>query len=394
MYKKQFDRLDEIIDETMDSIKSSVDEVKDISNFARGEYLELEEEFMRLKIEATDLIDRVESLESQYKASRNKLLTINRNYDTYTEAEMRDIYEETDRLRLQLAVEKERESHLIQRRNELEIYLKSIRKISEKADKLSNNFDVAYGVLSGDLRQLTDTIDDMQAKEIWGLKVIQAQESERKRIARDMHDGPAQNLSNLVIKTELCIKLLDKDIGRTKLELQNLKAHIRTTIDETRRMIYNLRPMSIDDLGLVPTLERLIDKVQEEATSLSIDFVVNENSVYHHADIDSVINLTLYRICQEAMNNIVKYAEASNVTIELTYDVDAIDLQIIDNGIGFVIEALKLNLADNKGFGLSMMRERANLLNSDFTIISEIDQGTSIHIRVPLLDKEEKHEQN
>lgn len=392
MYKKQFDRLDEIIDKTIDSIKNSVDEIKDISDFARGEYLELEEEFMKLKIEATDLINRVEELETQYKVSRNKLLMVNKNYEAYSEAQMREIYEETDQLRLQLAVEKEREMNLIQRRNELEIHLKSVRKISEKADKLSNDFDVAYSVLSGDLKQITDKIDDIQTKEIWGLKVIQAQELERKRIARDMHDGPAQSLSNLVIKTELCIKLLDKDIDRTKLELQNLKAHIRSTIDETRRMIYNLRPMSIDDLGLVPTLNRLFEKVMEE-NPLSIDFLVKENSTYHHSEIDSVVNLTLYRICQEALNNVVKYSEASSVEVELVFEEEAIDLMIIDNGIGFVVEELKLNMEDNKGFGLSMMRERANLLNSDIKIISEIDKGTSIHIRVPLVDnKEESNE--
>ena len=391
MYKKQFDRLDEIIDKTIDSIKNSVDEIKDISDFARTEYMELEEEFMKLKIEATDLIDRVENLEKQYKVSRNKLLMINKNYEDYTEEQMRDIYDETDLLRVQLAVEKEREMNLIQRRNELELHLKSVRKISQKADKLSNDFDTAYSVLSGDLKQITEKIDDFQNKEIWGLKVIQAQELERKRIARDMHDGPAQSLSNLVIKTELCLKLLDKDIDRAKLELHNLKGHIRSTIDETRRMIYNLRPMSIDDLGLIPTLERLVDKVKEE-NHLNIDLKIKKCKTCDPSNIDSVINLTLYRIAQEATNNIIKYAKATSVSVELTYENEAIDLMIIDNGVGFIVKELKLNLIDNKGFGMSMMRERANLLNSKINIISEIDKGTSIHIRVPLIDKEESHE--
>lgn len=391
MYKKQFDRLDEIIDKTIVSIKNSVAEIKDISDYARTEYMELEEEFMKLKIDATDLIDRVENLEKQYKVSRNKLIMINKNYDDYTEEQMRDIYDETDMLRVQLAVEKEREMNLIQRRNELELHLKSVRKISEKADKLSNDFDVAYSVLSGDLKQITEKIDDFQDKEIWGLKVIQAQEVERKRIARDMHDGPAQSLSNLVIKTELCLKLLDKDIDRAKLELHNLKAHIRSTIDETRRMIYNLRPMSIDDLGLIPTLERLVDQIKEEH-QFNIELKVKQCRTCEPSHIDPVINLTLYRITQEALNNVIKYAKATIVSVELTYEKDAIDLMIVDNGVGFVVKELKLNLIDNKGFGMSMMRERANLLNSKINIISEIDKGTSIHTRVPLADKEESHE--
>ncbi len=391
MYKKELGRLDEIIDKTIDSIKNSVDEIKDISDFARCDYMELEEEFLKLKIEATDLINRVESLEIHYKVSQNKLLVVNKNFEDYTEEQMRDTYEETDQLRLQLAVEKERETNLIRRRNELVLHLKSVRKISEKADKLNKNFDFAYSILSGDLKQMSNKMGDKQTKELWGLKVIQAQELERKRIARDMHDGPAQSLSNLVIKTELCIKLLDKDIDRTKLELQNLKANIRSTIDETRRMIYNLRPMSIDDFGLIPTLNRLIEKLIDEE-GLQIEFLVEETKNYDSSSINSVINLTLYRITQEALNNIVKYADASTVRIELTYEPEAINLLISDNGVGFVVEEQKLNLQDNKGFGLSMMRERADLLNGEMNIISEIDKGTSIHTRVPLIDKEESNE--
>lgn len=393
MYKKQFDRLDEIIDKTIDSIKNSVDEIKDISNYARNEYIELEVEFMKLKIEATDLINRVEGLESQYKTSRNDLLVINRDFEKYSEDEMKAIYEKTDHLRVLLAVEKEREMNLIQRRNELELHLRTVRKISEKAEKLSNDFDMAYGVLSGDLKTITDKIGVIQNKEIWGVKVIHAQELERQRIARDMHDGPAQSLSNLIIKTELCIKMMDKDIDRTKMELQALKANIRSIIDETRHMIYNLRPMSIDDLGLVPTLERLIDKVREDET-FTVGFNVTDRSTRNHTKVDPMINMTLYRITQEALNNICKYAYATYTSIEILYEDEAIELTIIDNGIGFDVGSIGLNLDDNKGFGIFMMKERANLLNSEINIISEIGKGTSIHVRVPLKDKEENHEQD
>jgi len=391
MYKKQFDQLDEIIDKTIDSIKDSVKEIKDISDFARQEYLELEEEFLRLKIEATNLIDRVDSLERKYKLSKSKLLLVNKNFNNFSQEEMQEIYEATDKLRVDLAVEKEREMNLIKRRNELELHLKYVRKISEKADKLSYNFDVAYSVLSGDLKKITEKMDDIQNKEIWGLKVIEAQEIERQRIARDMHDGPAQSLSNLIIKTELCIRLLDIDIDRTKLELQTLKMYIRGTIDETRRMIYNLRPMSIDDLGLIPTLERLIEKMSEDM-GFTIEFNVMECDDYPMDEIDPVINLTLYRITQEALNNVSKYSKATRVSVDLTYEDSGIELEITDNGIGFEVGDMKLRLEDNKGFGMSMMRERANLLSSVFKIVSKVGKGTSIHIRVPLISKEERHE--
>lgn len=390
MYEIKFDRLDNIIDRTIDSIKKSVDEIKEISVFAKKEYMDLEDEFLRLKIEATDLIDRVEELENKYKISKTKLLLVNKNYDDYSENQMRIIYEETDNLRVAVAVEKEREINLIQRRNKLELHLKQIGRISEKADKLSNDFDTAYSVLSGDLKEITEKIGDIENKEILGLKIIEAQEIERQRMAREMHDGPAQSLSNLVIKTEICIKLIDKDIERTKVELQVLKQHIRSTIAETRRMIYNLRPMSIDDLGLIPTMDRLIEKISSKL-GYDINYSVINKVGIKERDVDPLITLTLYRMTQEALNNIVKYSKATAVEVNLSFQSERIVLDITDNGIGFIVDSIKLNMDNSKGFGVSMMRERANLLNGELKIVSEENKGTSIHIKVPLVVKEEKN---
>lgn len=389
MYNKENKRLDIIIDTTIGSIETSNNEIKEISHFAKKEYQELEDEFLRLRIEASDLIDRVEKLDKEYRISKSRLIVINKNYDEYTEKEMKDIYEKTDALRIQLAVEKEREMNIIKRRNELEIHLKSVRKIAEKADKLSSDFEIAYGVLTGNLKQITEKIDDIQNKEIWGLRVIQAQEAERRRIARDMHDGPAQSLSNLILKSELCLKLLDKDIDRARLELQTLKTLIRGTIDDTRRLIYNLRPMSIDDLGLTPTLERYIDKI-EEKNDFSIELKVKFNNKGKNENISEIISLTVFRIVQEALNNIQKYAKADQVILEISFNEKEIDVTIQDNGIGFDVNNIHTSLKDDKGFGLPMMKERVNLLLGKFVIMSELEKGTVIHINLPIEHKEEK----
>jgi two-component system sensor histidine kinase DegS len=384
MYKNKSDQLDKIIKQTIESIDMSQQEIKEISLFAKKEFMDLEDEFVRLKIEASETIDTVEELEIQLQESKQKLLLVNKDYQSYSEDYMKKIYEETDRLRVDLAVQREKEISIIKRRNELELHLKSIRNISEKADRLSNDFEMAYGVLTGDLMKITEKIDDMQNKEIWGIKVIEAQEIERKRIARDMHDGPAQYLSNLIIKTELCIKLLDKDIDKTKLELQSLRALIRSTIDETRRLIFNLRPMSIDDLGLIPTLERFIDKISSEH-DLDIELLVHYDINEKMAD---VITLAVYRIIQEAVNNVVKYAEATKVVVELTIDADNfLEVSVRDNGVGFDIDDTWLNLKNNKGFGISMMKERTNLLLGQFSIVSNNQNGTVISSRIPLEHK-------
>lgn len=385
MYNEKIAKLDEIIENTIKSINESNDEIKEISRYAKKEFLDLEEEFLKLKIEANSIIDKVEELEKAYKIKRAKLLVINKNFTSYTEEQMKQIYDETDKLRLDLAVEKEREMNIIRRRNELEVHLKSVRNIAEKADKLSNNFDMAYSVLSGDLKKITKEIDVFQDKEIWGLKVIEGQELERERIARDMHDGPAQSLSNLIIKTELCVKLLDKDIDRTRLELQTLKSYIRSTIDETRRLIYNLRPMSIDDLGLIPTIERHVDKLLDEV-DFSIDLNVEFKNENKKENINSIISLTIFRILQEALNNIKKYADATKVMIDIIFLDDNLEITVTDNGIGFDINNVKLNFEDNRGFGLSMMKERTNLLSGDLKIISQENKGTVVNVKIPIVN--------
>lgn len=382
MFINEMNKLDNIINKTLNYIDSSKEEVVEISTFINDQYIKLEEEFIKLKQDAEDIIKKVNELEIMLAKSRSRLLKVNKEHDRYTEEEMKRVYEETDKYRIQLALEYNREKNVIQRRNELEIHLKTIKKIADKANNLNNNFQFAHNVLSGDLNEISNDMDNIQSKEIWGLKVIEAQEVERQRISREMHDGPAQSLSNLILKVELCIKLLDKDINRTRLELQSLKSIIRGTIDEARRMIYNLRPMALDDLGLIPTLERYIDKVR-----CDVDFNIEFEVLECQEDINSVISLTLYRIVQEALNNARKYSNARNVLVMLKYSFNrCIELTITDDGDGFDLDNIKLNMENNRGFGISMMRERTNLLMGHYNIRSEIGSGTSIYVKIPVLD--------
>lgn len=274
---------------------------------------------------------------------------------------------------------------IIKQRNELEVRLKNAKMIYEKADKLSNEFKIAYGFLSGDLNQITKEVDDMQNKEIWGIKVLEAQERERKRIARDMHDGPTQNLSNLILKTELCIKLIDKDVDLAKLELHSLKKLIRSTINETRRLIHNLRPMSLDDLGIIPTLERLVDEVRAEG-SFKIEFR-HEKKI--EGTLDPILTTTIYRICQESFNNIKKHSLATEVIIDMYINEEKVKVNIKDNGVGFDINNIKLNYDDNRGFGISIMRERTNLLLGEFKLESIISVGTNITVNIPTMLRRE-----
>lgn len=217
-----------------------------------------------------------------------------------------------------------------------------------------------------------------------GINVLETQENERKRIARDLHDSTVQNMTNIMHKTELCMRLIDIDPIRAKLELQTMVQTIKTTINDMRNIIYDLRPMSIDDLGLVPTIEKYIKEIN---ASKDVDIVlkVKNEQGDNTKEVLSIINLTLFRIIQEATNNSIKHGKVSKIIIDLEYLKDFIILTICDDGIGFNNETCIVDGANIlSGFGLSIMKERVLLLAGEIKIESNDKNGTKIFVKVPL----------
>ncbi|WP_097015082.1 sensor histidine kinase [Anaerocolumna aminovalerica] len=225
-----------------------------------------------------------------------------------------------------------------------------------------------------------NSINLNQIDSSFGISALESYENERKRIARDLHDSTVQNLTNLIYKTELCTKLIDIDSVRAKLELQTMIRTIKGTIADMRNIIYDLRPMSLDDLGLVSTIEKYINE-KKSSHNVNIEFKVNEEKY----DVLPIINLTIFRIVQEATNNAIKHGKAKKILIDLFYDDDSIVLTINDNGIGFNESSPKVSDGKiNSGFGLSIMKERVLLLSGQLNIESGYNKGTKIKVVVPI----------
>lgn len=230
-----------------------------------------------------------------------------------------------------------------------------------------------------------DEHEQTMDNEYYRLTLLETQENERQRISRELHDSTVQSLTSLVHKTELCSKLLEMDPVRCKLELMMMSRTLREIINDMRHMIYNLRPMSFDDIGLDITIERTLDKIRNEETK-NISFSV-EGEPYQ---IKPVIGITILRIVQEACNNAVKYADASIISVKLVYKENEIIISIEDDGKGFDVEHLDTSSRnDNSGFGLSMMKERVYLLSGKIDISSKVNEGTKIRVIVPIVNKEE-----
>lgn len=377
-------RLNEILISAIDSIKNSQGEIIEIVNYSRDEYKNLKEELGKLQSRITTVIKETERLEFLAKKSRQSLSLKSKNYEKYGEEEIRKAYKLADEIRIDLLLKREEEKNLLERRNELELRLKSAYEVYNKAERINKQISVASEYLMGNMDNIAIAVDEIGKKHYLGIKIIEAQEEERLRVARDMHDGPAQSLANVVVKAELCEKLLEMDKDRVKTELQSLKTIIRGTLRDVRKIIYDLRPMSLDDLGLIPTLERFIS-IFEEDTKIITNLKIYGN----FKDIEHAIQIAFFRIIQESLSNIRKHSRATTASIVLEKSLTQINLSIIDDGVGFEPDGDKEDFNPLlSGYGLMSIRERVELLNGKFNIASSSGMGTKLSISIPLIEED------
>jgi two-component system sensor histidine kinase DegS len=210
-------------------------------------------------------------------------------------------------------------------------------------------------------------------------RVIKAQEEERRRVARDIHDGPAQMMANAVLQVEIVEKLLDRDPPAAASEMKDLRRIINDSLKDLRRIIFDLRPMILDDLGLAPALRRYTDDFSSRH-SLPVKMKV----LGVETRIDPIVEVALFRIVQEALHNARKHALASRVVVTLGYGPDAVGVSIEDDGKGFDPTGVSRNWGQSDKFGLSGMRERAKLFGGSLDVYTAPWEGTKITVRIPV----------
>lgn len=204
--------------------------------------------------------------------------------------------------------------------------------------------------------------------------LVNAQETERQRLSRQIHDGPAQALSNFILQTEIAMRLMDVDSSQAREELNNLKASAMGTFQKVRNFIFELRPMMLDDLGLVPTVRRYVDAFKEQ-TGLDINLTVTGNE----RRLEPYVEVMLFRAIQELLGNAARHSQATLVRILLDMAPERIRVSVDDNGKGFDPDSLQ----QGNNLGLRLIRERAEMLGGSFEIDSNIGKGTRISFSVP-----------
>jgi two-component system sensor histidine kinase DegS len=204
--------------------------------------------------------------------------------------------------------------------------------------------------------------------------IVNAQEAERQRLSRQMHDGPAQALSNFILQTEIAMRLLDIDPAQAKEELGNLKTSAMTTFQKVRNFIFELRPMMLDDLGLTPTLKKYADAFKEQA-GLDVSLTVTGTE----RRLEPYLEVMIFRAVQELLGNASRHSQASMVKVKVDLGNDLVRVSVDDNGKGFDPETLR----EANNLGLKLIRERAEMLGGNFEIDSAAGSGTRISFSVP-----------
>jgi two-component system sensor histidine kinase DegS len=211
--------------------------------------------------------------------------------------------------------------------------------------------------------------------------LINTQEAERQRLSRQMHDGPAQALSNFIVQTEIAGRMFEIDQNKAKEELEKLKNISMSTFQKIRTYIDELRPMMLDDLGLVPTLKRYLMNLKEQ-TGIEI----SNNISGADQKVESFIEIFIFRAIQELVGNSVKHnlENASKVKIDVNLAIEsaAIKVMIKDNGKGFDTNSLK----ESGGLGLRLLQERVDMLGGHINIKSSPDKGTEVSLQIPVSD--------
>lgn len=204
--------------------------------------------------------------------------------------------------------------------------------------------------------------------------IVNAQEAERQRLSRQMHDGPAQALSNFILQTEIAMRLLDIDPVQAKDELGNLKSSAMTTFQKVRNFIFELRPMMLDDLGLIPTLRKYAEAFKEQA-GLEVSLMVTGAE----RRLEPYLEVMIFRAVQELLGNASRHSQATIVKVQIDMGNDLVRVNVDDNGKGFDPETLK----ESTNLGLKLIRERAEMLGGSFEIDSVTGSGTRIAFTVP-----------
>lgn len=378
--------LKHILNNTIHTIEENKSQLFDIYEAARTEVESTRELLKTVKAQVIQTIERVDDLVRQEQEQKQHLVQVSSNFAEYSEADIRASYEAVTNVQVALALERDKEKRLREQRDKLEQRTKHLRGMLKQAENLTLAVGSVLSYLSSQIGGVVWQIEAVQKEKFVGARIIKAQEDERHRISRELHDGPAQDLANLIFQTAICEKLVDRDPEEAKRNIQELRRGIRECISGVRQVIFDMRPMALDDQGLAPAIHQLCGNMADRGlVAADYDWEGEEYALPKHVEI------AVFRIVQEALNNVAHHSGVKAAKVRVHFTPAAVNILVEDRGRGFDPNALaEEKPSEEEGdeeqqghFGILSMRERAKLVGAEIRILSAPGKGTKIHLRIP-----------
>ena len=333
----------------------------------RQEYEQLKTELMEIDVLISQSTSEVDKLAQRNVQITNKLRQVEANIDTYPRHDIKNVYSAAQEAQMRLFMMRGQVEQLQSKRSSLGEYAQQLQRFLSLSDQVA-------ALASSQTSQSLDSSDQQTI-----VRIIEAQESERQHLARQMHDGPAQSLTNLILQAEICERLFDTDPVQAQTELNNLKNAVNATFQKTRDFIFNLRPMMLDDLGLVPTLKRYIQDFESKSgVSTNLSIMGKEVRLPSHTEV------TVFRAIQALLSNVYEHAHATRVQVTLDLQPGLITATVEDDGSGFDIEEALASAARRKALGLATMKEQVEMLKGTMELESSIGRGTKVKLEIPV----------
>lgn len=324
-----------------------------------------EQEQVRNEMKEINLLVEQSQGEVDRLAQRNASITahlhqLHANFDTVPREDIKSTYEASQ----------DAQQRLFTMRGQLEKLQSDLNHLKRLSEFLGRTLQL----LAGNPVEVAE--QQQQAGSSPVVQIIEAQEEERRKLSRQVHDGPAQALSNFILQAEIALRLLDMDEAKAREELKNLKAGAAGTFGHVRDFIFELRPMMLDDLGLVPTVRRYIEAYKDRS-GLEASLVVTgkERRLEPHLEVIA------FRAVQELMANVREHAQATQIKVTLDMDAEQVRASVEDNGKGFDPEAAG---GESQGRGLKALKERIDLVGGSFEVGSAAGKGTRVGLTIPV----------
>ncbi len=360
----------------MDFDRSVADDPKsEIVDMLSGQMSSIKRKLAELKsqIEQTQImVDREQQRNTDIAT---ELQNVQINLETIPRQDIRDKYDEALDARFRLAT----------MRGQLEKFEANYEHLQQEQNILSQ----VLGGLQGVDMLVDDNADGDSESDSRGtiniVRIVEAQEDERLRLSRQMHDGPAQSLTNFILQAEICQRLFDRNPERAADELGSLKTAASVTFQKVRDFIFDLRPMMLDDLGVVPTVRRYVDSFRDKNDiETELDIIGEERRFESHREV------MIFRSIQELMGHARDFATASQLKIRLDTSESIIKIAVQDNGRAVDAEAIfsddETHVDDSRSRSLMALKERFDLVGGNMSINSNESDGTLVRLELPAGD--------